>query len=115
GLDAIARGRVRTGDAPTLYVQAANAKPPRELGCERVAVPSAGNALDLHAVVRMLAQRGINEVQVEARATLAGAFMRAGLVDEVLPYVAPVVLGGQARAAVGGLPTHDRPPGVAAA
>ena len=107
GLATIARGRVRSGDAPTLYVHAANAKPPRELGCERVAVPSAGNALDLHAVVRMLAQRGINEVQVEAGATLAGAFMRAGLVDEVLLYVAPVLLGAQARPLFGGLHIHD--------
>ena len=107
GLATIARGRVREGDAPTLYVHAANAKPPRELGSERVAVPATGNALDLAAVLRMLADRGINEVQVEAGATLAGAFMRAGLVDEVLLYVAPVLLGAQARPLFAGLQVHD--------
>jgi diaminohydroxyphosphoribosylaminopyrimidine deaminase/5-amino-6-(5-phosphoribosylamino)uracil reductase len=70
-------------------------------------VPAAGNALDLAAVMRMLAGRGINEVQVEAGATLAGAFMRAGLVDEVLLYVAPLLLGTQARPLFGGLDIRD--------
>ncbi|MGY0613205.1 bifunctional diaminohydroxyphosphoribosylaminopyrimidine deaminase/5-amino-6-(5-phosphoribosylamino)uracil reductase RibD [Luteimonas sp. A501] len=107
GLATIARGRVREGDAPTLYVHAANAKPPRELGSERVAVPANGNALDLAAVLRVLADRAINEVQVEAGATLAGAFMRAGLVDEVLLYVAPVLLGTQARPLFAGLQIQD--------
>src|SRR5690606_21677769 len=107
GLATIARGRVREGDAPTLYVHAANAKPPREFGSERVAVPSVGNALDLGAVLRLLADRGINEVQLEAGATLAGAFMRAGLVDEVLLYMAPVLLGAQARPLFAGLQIQD--------
>lgn len=107
GLATVARGRVREGDAPTLYVHAANAKPPREFASERVAVPANGNALDLAAVLRVLAARGINEVQVEAGATLAGAFMRAGLVDEVLLYMAPVLLGAQARPLFAGLDIHD--------
>ncbi|NLA69346.1 MAG: bifunctional diaminohydroxyphosphoribosylaminopyrimidine deaminase/5-amino-6-(5-phosphoribosylamino)uracil reductase RibD [Gammaproteobacteria bacterium] len=107
GLATVARGRVRSGEAPVLYVHAANAKPPRDFDCERVAVPAAGNALDLAAVMRMLAGRGINEVQVEAGATLAGAFMRAGLVDEVLLYVAPLLLGTQARPLFGGLDIRD--------
>ncbi|GGJ99259.1 bifunctional diaminohydroxyphosphoribosylaminopyrimidine deaminase/5-amino-6-(5-phosphoribosylamino)uracil reductase RibD [Luteimonas terricola] len=107
GLATIARGRVREGDAPTLYVHAANAKPPRDFGSERVSVPAVGNALDLAAVLRVLADRGINEVQVEAGATLAGAFMRAGLVDEVLLYIAPVLLGAQARPLFAGLQIQD--------
>ena len=107
GLATVARGRIREGDAPTLYVHAANAKPPRELPSDRVAVPANGNALDLHAVLRVLAERGINEVQVEAGATLAGAFMRAGLVDEVLLYMAPVLLGAQARPLFAGLDIQD--------
>jgi diaminohydroxyphosphoribosylaminopyrimidine deaminase/5-amino-6-(5-phosphoribosylamino)uracil reductase len=107
GLATVTRGRVREGDAPTLYVHAANAKPPRDFGSERVAVPSVGNALDLAAVLRMLGARGINEVQLEAGATLAGAFMHAGLVDEVLLYVAPVLLGAQARPLFAGLYIQD--------
>ena len=97
GLATVARGRVREGDAPTLYLHAGDAKPPRLAGIERVAVPSQGNALDLDAVLRLLATRGINEVQLEAGATLAGAFLQAGLVDELIVYIAPKLLGNAAR------------------
>src|SRR5690606_10181994 len=51
----------------------------------------------------LLAERGVNEVQVEAGATLAGAFLAAGLVDELLLYVAPVMLGERARPLFEGL------------
>lgn len=52
---------------------------------------------DLHALLRMLAARGCNEVLVEAGATLAGALLQAGLVDELLVYMAPTLLGSEAR------------------
>src|SRR3546814_3513794 len=55
------------------------------------------------AVLALLAARGINEAQVETGATLAGAFVRAGLVDELLLYMAPVLLGGDARPLFAGL------------
>lgn len=97
GLATVARGRVREGDAPTLYLHAPDAKPPRGLEADRAAVPLGEGRLDLDAVLRLLGERGINEVQVEAGATLAGAFLEAGLVDEVLLYVAPVLLGADAR------------------
>ena len=48
-------------------------------------------------------QRGINELQVEAGATLCGALLAAGLVDELLLYVAPVLLGERGRPLFGGL------------
>ena len=48
-------------------------------------------------MLALLAERKINEVQIEAGATLAGAFLTAGLVDELLLYVAPVMLGERAR------------------
>jgi diaminohydroxyphosphoribosylaminopyrimidine deaminase/5-amino-6-(5-phosphoribosylamino)uracil reductase len=54
-------------------------------------------------VLNLLATRGINEVQVEAGATLAGAFLAAGLVDELLLYIAPVLLGERARPLFDGL------------
>ena len=53
--------------------------------------------LDLELVLRELAMLGCNEVLVEAGATLAGALIERGLVDELLLYVAPVLLGPQAR------------------
>lgn len=64
---------------------------------ESVALPDADGRVDLHAIFRMLAGRGINEVHVEAGAKLNGALLRAGLVDELLIYVAPALLGDPAR------------------
>jgi diaminohydroxyphosphoribosylaminopyrimidine deaminase/5-amino-6-(5-phosphoribosylamino)uracil reductase len=103
GLATVARGRVREGDAPTLYLHAPEAKPPRGLQADHVAVPVRNGRFDLHAVLNLLATRGINEVQVEAGATLAGAFLAAGLVDELLLYIAPVLLGERARPLFDGL------------
>src|SRR3546814_8046123 len=103
GLATVARGKVREGDAPTLYLHAPDVKPPRDFSAERAAVPLRGGELDLEAVLALLAARGINEAQVETGATLAGAFVRAGLVDELLLYMAPVLLGGAARPLFAGL------------
>lgn len=103
GLATVARGRVREGDAPTLYLHAPEAKPPRGLQADHVAVPVRAGRFDLDAVLRLLATRGINEVQVEAGATLAGGFLAAGLVDELLLYIAPVLLGERARPLFDGL------------
>jgi len=103
GLATIARGKVREGDAPTLYLHAPDVKPPRDLAAERAHVPMRDGRFDLDAVLALLAERGINEVQVEAGATLAGALMKGGWVDELLLYVAPVLLGERARPLFDGL------------
>lgn len=103
GLATVARGRVREGDAPTLYIHSPDARLPRGLEIDHVAVPAQGTRFDLDAVLQLLATRGINEVQLEAGATLAGAFLDAGLVDELLLYVAPVLLGPRARPLFDGL------------
>ena len=103
GLATVARGKVREGDAPTLYLHAPDVKPPRDLTADRAAVPVKSGVFDLGAVLSLLARRDINEVHVEAGATLAGALLKAGLVDELLLYVAPVLLGDTARPLFGGL------------
>lgn len=103
GLATVARGNVRKGEVPTLYFHAADAKPPRDTSLLRHAVPVRAGLLDLEAVLTELGRREINEVQLEAGATLAGAFLKAGLVDEVLLYMAPMLLGGEARAMFAGL------------
>ncbi|MFN7184198.1 MAG: bifunctional diaminohydroxyphosphoribosylaminopyrimidine deaminase/5-amino-6-(5-phosphoribosylamino)uracil reductase RibD [Thermomonas haemolytica] len=103
GLATLARGHVREGSAPTLYLHAPDARLPHGLAIEHAPAPVHGARFDLDAVLRLLAARGINEVQVEAGATLAGAFLAAGLVDEVLLYVAPVLLGDTARPLFAGL------------
>lgn len=53
--------------------------------------------MDLHKLLRELAGRGANEVLVEAGPRLAGAFARAGLVDEFRIFMAPKLLGSSAR------------------
>lgn len=56
---------------------------------------------DLGALLRELGRRAINEVHAEAGATLNGALLQQGLVDEILAYVAPLLLGpGQPLAAL---------------
>jgi diaminohydroxyphosphoribosylaminopyrimidine deaminase/5-amino-6-(5-phosphoribosylamino)uracil reductase len=52
---------------------------------------------DLGAVLDLLGEMAINEVHVEAGATLAGRFMQDNLVDELVLYMAPVLLGDSAR------------------
>jgi diaminohydroxyphosphoribosylaminopyrimidine deaminase/5-amino-6-(5-phosphoribosylamino)uracil reductase len=66
-------------------------------GAEVVVMPNVGGVVDLHALLRLLAERAINEVLVETGATLSGAMLRAGLVDELVFYMAPKLMGSQAR------------------
>jgi diaminohydroxyphosphoribosylaminopyrimidine deaminase/5-amino-6-(5-phosphoribosylamino)uracil reductase len=66
--------------------------------------------VDLQALMRTLANEGSNEVQVEAGAVLCGALFEAGLVDEILIYQAPVLLGdgGPGAFAIGPLESMDK-------
>jgi diaminohydroxyphosphoribosylaminopyrimidine deaminase/5-amino-6-(5-phosphoribosylamino)uracil reductase len=69
----------------------------REAGASVEVVATGSGGLDLDSVLARLAALECNEVLVEAGPTLAGEFMRAGLVDELVVYMAPVVLGHAAR------------------
>lgn len=61
--------------------------------------PSApgGKRVDLDAALRYLGGAGVNEVWVEAGATLSGALLQAGLIDELIIYMAPLLMGNMAR------------------
>jgi diaminohydroxyphosphoribosylaminopyrimidine deaminase/5-amino-6-(5-phosphoribosylamino)uracil reductase len=74
-------------------------------GAEIVDIPAgADGRLDLHAVLAHLAALPVNELHVEAGAALNGALLQAGLVDELLLYLAPTLLGtGRDMAALGPL------------
>ena len=64
---------------------------------EHLALGNSGGKVDLGALVDELGSRGCNEVLVEAGANLLGAFMEADLWDELLVYLAPKLLGSDAR------------------
>ncbi|MBC7984170.1 MAG: bifunctional diaminohydroxyphosphoribosylaminopyrimidine deaminase/5-amino-6-(5-phosphoribosylamino)uracil reductase RibD [Candidatus Obscuribacterales bacterium] len=67
-------------------------------GAEIVEVAAdAHNAVDLAVVLQLLAARGCNELLVEAGPTLSGRLVEQRLVDELLIYMAPTVLGSDAR------------------
>jgi diaminohydroxyphosphoribosylaminopyrimidine deaminase/5-amino-6-(5-phosphoribosylamino)uracil reductase len=91
--------RVLDGSAPTLIVHGdeSRAHDDRFANVEMAATPLRGDRLDLAAVLALLGARGVSELQVEAGPTLCGALFSMGLVDELLLYIAPVLLGDQAR------------------
>ncbi len=60
--------------------------------------PVAGEYVDLSKLLRYLAEQEINEILLEAGATLAGAMLQRGLIDEFVIYMAPVLMGNDARA-----------------
>ncbi len=71
-------------------------------GATVIALPGAGGKVDLAAMLRDLAQREVNELHLEAGHKLNGSFIRAGLVDELLVYLAPKLMGpGAGMAALG--------------
>jgi diaminohydroxyphosphoribosylaminopyrimidine deaminase/5-amino-6-(5-phosphoribosylamino)uracil reductase len=92
---------VAPSDAPT-EVTAAHAEKRAALRARGVTVidmPGPGGKVDLAAMLRDLARRGINELHVEAGFKLNGSLMREGLVDEWLVYLAPQWIGpGQGMA-----------------
>jgi len=67
-----------------------------DAGAEILSLVDDGHG-ELGSLMATLAERNINEVLVEAGATLAGALLSADLVDEIVLYTAPVLLGDAAR------------------
>ena len=65
----------------------------RSVGAEVLILPNASGKVDLAALLAALAQRGINEVHAEAGFKLNGSLLREGLVDELLLYLAPCLIG----------------------
>ena len=63
---------------------------------ECLVLPACEQRVNLNILLARLGERGFNEVQVEAGATLCGALIQQELVDELLIYQAPVILGGGA-------------------
>lgn len=100
-LDALqANANLLDGSAPTLVLHAPDAKPPDDryarVELAATSVDTIGR-FDLEAVLALLAAREVNELQVEAGPTLCGALFARNLTDELLLYIAPVLLGDSAQ------------------
>jgi len=86
--------------APALIVTAADNARARQLtesGHRVLTLPAQDGRIDLPALMRELAALELNEIHGEAGATLNGALLAAGYVDELLLYLAPMVVGNAAR------------------
>ncbi len=66
-------------------------------GVTALRLPPAPGGVSLPDLLEQLSRRHCNEVLVEAGARLSGAFLAAGLVDEVLLYLAPMIIGASGR------------------
>ncbi|MEE4147120.1 MAG: bifunctional diaminohydroxyphosphoribosylaminopyrimidine deaminase/5-amino-6-(5-phosphoribosylamino)uracil reductase RibD [Halieaceae bacterium] len=88
------------GGGATLLCHRAGAPVPAALaasGAELLALDHLGQGLDLSRLMAELAARHCNEILVESGPRLAGALLQAGLLDELIVYMAPALLGDRAR------------------
>ncbi len=69
----------------------------RAVGADVVVLESENGRLNLTSVMTFLAKQEINEIMVEAGPTLCGALMQADLIDELVIYMAPILMGDNAR------------------
>lgn len=98
-----ATARVLDAAAPTLIAIAADVKAVLLEGrVELVRLPRSPRGLDLDALLAALHERGVRSVLLEGGPTLAGSFLAEGLVDRVVAYVAPVLIGGGGAPALAG-------------
>lgn len=75
-----------------------------ETGAQVEAVPGKSDLVDVAALLQLLANRNKTSVLVEGGGTLLGTMFDRGLVDKVVAFVAPIIVGGEdASSPVGGL------------
>ena len=86
-----------TQPGETWLMRAAPDEQPWPESVTQIAVPRRGEQLDLVALMMLLGKRQVNSLWVEAGASLAGALLQAGVVDELIVYLAPTLLGDAAR------------------
>jgi len=69
----------------------------KNAGAEVVIIPNDGGKVELFKLMEELARRELNEIHVEAGTKLNGSLLQAGVVDELLVYLAPSVIGDSGR------------------
>ena len=75
----------------------------RKTGAEIVELPAEKDVIDLGELLRLLGKREVTSVLVEGGSGLFGSLFDRGLVDKVLAFISPIVIGGDgAKSAVGG-------------
>ena len=100
--------RVFSEPGKTLLASAKSVKPKEkeayaQVGAELLELPSAEGRVDLEELLKVLAQREITSVLVEGGGILLGSLFDHGLVDKVIAFVAPIIIGGkEAKTAVSG-------------
>ncbi|WP_110928621.1 bifunctional diaminohydroxyphosphoribosylaminopyrimidine deaminase/5-amino-6-(5-phosphoribosylamino)uracil reductase RibD [Bacillus massiliglaciei] len=87
-------------DAKTWIVTGENADPEkaellRQKGAVLIHVPEKEGVLDLHAAMEKLYANGITDILVEGGAEINASFLREGLINKFLIYIAPKILGGR--------------------
>ena len=92
--------RVLHGDGELVFTATASEgkiEALRDVGARSIVMPDKNDNVDLVGMMRTLADFEINEVMVEAGSKLNGALIHAGLVDELVIYLAPYLIGDVAR------------------
>ncbi len=94
--------RLLSGESPGPTVIATTARAPatrrkalERPGAEVWVLPERNGKVDLLALARQLAARGVLSVLIEAGGRLAAAALAAGIVDKVLFFIAPMIVGGE--------------------
>jgi diaminohydroxyphosphoribosylaminopyrimidine deaminase/5-amino-6-(5-phosphoribosylamino)uracil reductase len=99
-LDVAPDARILTGGGVVVFAARDDPEKRRRLehlGAEVVVLPNPEGKVDLASLMRELARREINELHIEAGFKLNGSLLREDLIDELLLYLAPSVLGDAAR------------------
>jgi len=90
----MAVGKLVTPEGETAFAQA---------GAELLELPTAGGLVDLKKLLKALGEREITSVLVEGGETILGSLFDSRLVDKVIAFIAPIIIGGkEAKTAVGG-------------
>ncbi|MFK8042854.1 bifunctional diaminohydroxyphosphoribosylaminopyrimidine deaminase/5-amino-6-(5-phosphoribosylamino)uracil reductase RibD [Congregibacter sp.] len=93
-----ANAAVLQGDQPSLLLHSREARASdAPQGIDHLALPGAELGLAPADIISALSARECNEILLESGPTLAGAMLQSGLVDQLIVYMAPVLLGSHAR------------------
>ncbi len=81
--------------ATTKEIEPAKAKVLAQAGAEILKLPSKGGLVDLQELLQVLGKRQVISLMVEGGAAVFGSLFEQGLVDKVLVFIAPIIIGGE--------------------